>query len=676
MGWLIAASVLVWMLYWAGKNWDSPSMRGHEFRQSQTALSAQVMEKTGWKLAYETPVLGKPWSIPMEFPLYQWLVATGSKLSGSGTIPAGRWTALLMFLAGLPAWWLLGRMAGFSGSASALALVPILLAPVYIFYSRTVMIESTAWSLSAWFLWAVLRYREQGGTGALLLALWCGALAATVKGPTWAVFCLPWALLFLADAWAWLRHRNGNVRRLLIQAFGIGLPLLAVGFLWVGYADHLKEQNPVANFLLSRELREFNFGTWAARGEAEQWSRLGEHVVTGLVPLWAGIAVAFLLAWSRRSRVLAGLALAGFVAGPLVFFNLYVFHDYYFYANGAFACVLVGLVAAELWDRRTSGWTSALPAVAVLVVVGYAQFRNYRAGHWQTQSTIAQGDYDFTRLLRELTDPEDVIVVHSVGWSSSLAYFSQRRLLTIPDSQMFYHPDRVRAGVRLLEGEHVPLLLVVGDSRVQGSWTTERIDALEMWPIPLFRWYDTNVYARADEFSELREKLSRLHVEAARFDKSEHLLPAEQRKPIAGTEAGESVRHVVGITPRNGILPFGYDITTHQGVHYLLVHSVTELFFEVPEGAQKLEVAFRVNPASYEAKDFDGLCVLVEGVEDERIVKAYHAAWMSPHGDRSIREATIDLPEGGPDTIVFRVLAGPADSGAYDQLWLRTFRFE
>ena len=35
-----------------------------------------------FRLAYETPVLGKPWSIPMEFPLYQWTVVVVSDLTG------------------------------------------------------------------------------------------------------------------------------------------------------------------------------------------------------------------------------------------------------------------------------------------------------------------------------------------------------------------------------------------------------------------------------------------------------------------------------------------------------------------------------------------------------------------------------------------------------------------
>src|SRR5258708_806650 len=45
------------------------------FRQTQTAISVRAMLDGGPWLAYETPVLGQPWSIPFEFPTYQWLVA-------------------------------------------------------------------------------------------------------------------------------------------------------------------------------------------------------------------------------------------------------------------------------------------------------------------------------------------------------------------------------------------------------------------------------------------------------------------------------------------------------------------------------------------------------------------------------------------------------------------------
>src|SRR5258708_3048765 len=47
----------------------------HGFRQSQTAVTINALANGSPFLRYETPVLGYPWSIPFEFPLYQWLTA-------------------------------------------------------------------------------------------------------------------------------------------------------------------------------------------------------------------------------------------------------------------------------------------------------------------------------------------------------------------------------------------------------------------------------------------------------------------------------------------------------------------------------------------------------------------------------------------------------------------------
>src|SRR5690242_19652972 len=54
---------------------DRPALDYYAFRQTQTALSAYWLWKDGFRLIYETPVVGFPWSIPFEFPTYQWLVA-------------------------------------------------------------------------------------------------------------------------------------------------------------------------------------------------------------------------------------------------------------------------------------------------------------------------------------------------------------------------------------------------------------------------------------------------------------------------------------------------------------------------------------------------------------------------------------------------------------------------
>ena len=95
------------------------------------------------KLAYETPVLGPPWSIPFEFPLYQWLVAA---VAGTHLLPldqAGRLVSVVFFLLTLiPTHSLLAALR-IPGPMRLVFLSLVLVSPFYLFWSRTFLIEST-----------------------------------------------------------------------------------------------------------------------------------------------------------------------------------------------------------------------------------------------------------------------------------------------------------------------------------------------------------------------------------------------------------------------------------------------------------------------------------------------------------------------------------------------------
>ena len=65
----------IYSLWSLSIGWTNPILDQHGFRQTQTAISTYYLLQGSPWLAYETTVLGFPWSIPMEFPLYQWLVA-------------------------------------------------------------------------------------------------------------------------------------------------------------------------------------------------------------------------------------------------------------------------------------------------------------------------------------------------------------------------------------------------------------------------------------------------------------------------------------------------------------------------------------------------------------------------------------------------------------------------
>ena len=171
--------------------WTNLPVDGHEFRQMQTALSVRYLIKDGLRLDYPTPLLGKPWSVPLEFPLYQSAVAVIAQATRLPIEQAGRAVGLAFFYLMLPAAYLLLGRLGLAPSRRLVALCLVLASPVYLFYSRTVLIESTALCLSVWFLWgywAALAQRSRlGGAVALI----CGGLAAMVKLTTFAVFLPP-----------------------------------------------------------------------------------------------------------------------------------------------------------------------------------------------------------------------------------------------------------------------------------------------------------------------------------------------------------------------------------------------------------------------------------------------------------------------------------------------------
>ena len=450
-------------------------MAGHEFRQAQTALSIQAIDREGYRLDYATPVLGKPWSIPMEFPLYQWLAAGWRDLTGQDVVAAGRWVSITAFFLSLPAVLLILRsIGGISWGAGFLMLALIVSTPVYAFYSAAVLIESLAWAASCWFLWGMLAYRTQWRGGFLTVALIAGAVAVLVKPTTWAVACLPWAVFWMKDAWSALRQRSSRDSWLL-QTAVCGIVLLALGYGWVLYADHLKSQNPIAHFLLSEELTEFNFGSWASKVLVSTWATLAGHWQRDIM-MWVPMVLG--LGWSlvqRRSRTLAALGLFAFVGIQLIFTNLYVAHDYYLFANAAYLVVAIAAGLGAWWDAATGWGKSTLPAGLAFIVLIFLNVSLFQKGLHREIVEQTADEPKLAALIRDLTEPDDVIVAHTGDWNSALAFHSNRRMLMIPDSQMFFHPEKVNQNIALLSDESVPLMIVGGEAARQPGWIVERI---------------------------------------------------------------------------------------------------------------------------------------------------------------------------------------------------------
>ena len=147
-------------IYFSFTGLNHTLMEYHSFRQTQTAISTSYLEE-GYSNA--VPVMGAPWKMPFEYPLVQNISHyLGKIFPGLSKEAAGRLASLLFF-------WLSlifissGLKAFIKGKHSRLMILSlILICPVYLYWSRTYMIESTAFFFSIVFLWAAIKIYSSG----------------------------------------------------------------------------------------------------------------------------------------------------------------------------------------------------------------------------------------------------------------------------------------------------------------------------------------------------------------------------------------------------------------------------------------------------------------------------------------------------------------------------------
>src|SRR5262249_5258467 len=253
----------------ASIGWHNRAGDAAPFREAQTAITAYYMVGARPRLAYETPVLGPPWSIPFELPVYQWSVAGLTTAVGTPLESTARAVGILYLLLCLwPAYYLL-RELGLNPSERLLGLSFFLFSPFYAFWSRSFMIESTAlfWSLS---YCALARgCQQRPSVIGVILAMGAGAMAAAIKITTLVPFALAVGL------WSFpIRRADGTPRVPFIVSAALLIVPLVCGWDWTRYADSVKSQSPYGPWLPSSTSIEWVFGRARERLDSSAWMHL------------------------------------------------------------------------------------------------------------------------------------------------------------------------------------------------------------------------------------------------------------------------------------------------------------------------------------------------------------------------------------------------------------------
>jgi hypothetical protein len=454
---------LVYAVWTASIGWGNTLNDRHSFRQAQTAMTAQFMVGQPFRLAYETPVLGKPWSIPLEFPLYQWIVARLVGLFGTPLDQTGRFVSLVFFLlTTIPIW----RIARACGVPPGLAWVPatlFVISPFYIFWGRTFLIELMTTFFGMAFLAATLEALRNRSWLTWGVAIFCGTLCALLKITTFVVPFAACGLLAAAAAWRDVKPDGVARERWRRAAWWLAIPALPLlaGVVWSAFADGVRAANPIAALYLRGARHDaWLFGTWPQKFSLRVWTIITDRFVEliGYPPLaWLllGAALVITLIVPRRRR--ETLACLGcYLLAPAVFTNLHMVHDYYMNANGVFLIMALGFAfVALLEETRTRR--------AGLILLGLAAFAavtGHRAMHLPRQTL---GDTQVLRVaeyIRSATPEGSVIVCVGQDWSSLVCYYARRRALMLPvDGGM--DPALVDAALANLKGENVSALVLI-----------------------------------------------------------------------------------------------------------------------------------------------------------------------------------------------------------------------
>ena len=665
------ASVIVLTIGLLSLSWRASILDRYEFRQIQTALTTHWIVQEGWRLNYLTPLFGPPWSAPMEFPTYQLIVAAIHQFSGIPLEQAGRLTSIVFLFACLPALYDLLSFAGLAPSRRLIVLAVVLTSPVYLFYARTFMIETTALCFSIWFLALLRRSLESPHWGWIVATTVAASLAALTKVTTFIVFGLPAALLaiFVFRAASGSSSKALAIRRVLFASLIPAGISLGLAWCWIGHSDAVKDSNPFTGFLTAREMRAWNYGPWSLRFDWSFWVHLQETIV-GYNLAEGAIAVALLCApfAPARSRWMAGAALVGFISGPLIFANLYHVHDYYYAANSLLLLSAAGLMIASIWDDtrlpRGANW---LALGLVLCFQLHAFYRGYYSHHRNGVPAAPE----LAKIIHDAVPADGIVLIYGADWDSLLPYYSQRRAIMVPghredetgvlDQVIKTLPPRLKIAAMVIHGDNL---------RARADFIRERTGRFGLSAQPAARNSTDELYLPAAIDPSVIAKV------AANSSNSTQLLaqPAEDAisallKPDSIVGLDLSAFHPFPAAIRS---KYGVNIGVLDGHIVLNAHAPSELIFHPVTGAHHLRAVVGLPDASFAA----GRDAITDGITIDIFVassvglkqRLFHRQLDPVHaaGDRGPQTIELDLPAPITGDLILRLGNGPKNDPTND----------
>lgn len=395
----------------------------HSFRQTQTAISTYWFSQEGLSIKYLTPLFGYPWTIPFEFPTYQIFVYMISELLNINNLDlAGRLTSLLFYYLSFIPLYLILKSIKLSNRTIYIFYIITLSSPIFIFWSRTFMIESCALFFSLIFILMVILY-EKNQSNKLLLGIFIFAtISALTKITTFLI-----ALIFLFLYFLLLKNIKELFTKKFILISIIVLASISLGIFWTKYTDSIKGINILASEIRSTNLNTWNFGTIEQRLNIMNYKQILHHILNNSI---LSILIPFLL-FFKENRKLILISIITYIMSFMILFNLYFVHNYYWYANSIFLIIAISIGLSNLFKYLNN---TILIHIIMLVCISI-NFISYFSYYYKIQNYNHSKDKIIliSDFIKENTNKNDLIFIDGLDWNSSLSYYAQRKSIMLPN---------------------------------------------------------------------------------------------------------------------------------------------------------------------------------------------------------------------------------------------------
>lgn len=465
---LTAAFCFSYALYIAIKYSGQAPLDMYSFRQTQTALTAFWLGKNGFSLAYETPVAGSPWSIPFEFPIYQYIVALLSQLTRCSLDVTGRLVSFLFLALCLIPAQFITRQLKLSPLVFYIFAALLFSSPLYLYWGRTFMIETAA----VFFCIAAIKYfidiiqTKNSFKSSLLFFIFinlCILQKATTGLPILGILGLVYIFTSIKDLTTNTTTESSSIRifltrKIILALVYFGLPL-AIGVIWTLYTDHIKELNSLGINLTSSALSQWNWGSLKQRLSSPLyfdviWTRIFKQNLAGAIG--AVVLLFALLSNVEKSiKTVIAISLAMGFAPLFLFTNLHLVHTYYQTAIVVFLIYATAVSIGHVLNIYLKRKILLFAITITMIGANYFIFSRYFLETIKTEFNKENSrDYAVSEILKREIPQDKYFVAFGNDWSSSFAYLAERKSFTAPGFLKEYK-NLASSPERLIEEAHL-----------------------------------------------------------------------------------------------------------------------------------------------------------------------------------------------------------------------------